>query len=368
MSAQTGLFKAVTPISPVRSNYTRPIDWLPLPYPAEGTQALYALVAVFDGISNRMAFSAAGAYTVDWGDGSAAEDIATGVTAEHEYTYSSLPSTSYCDRGYRQAVISVTPQAGQNLTAFDFQKKHTNGITGYESRNILDVNIRAPNLATLAVSTTTATRYGMALMERFWMYGTYSSISLQYLFHACRGLLSFSIPSNSSNYAYMFTSTSVRNISMSFSVNADLTSVLSGAAFVRIADINITSISVLTDALAGMSSLQKATITAPSCTNVTRLCSGNRYMKSLVGDLSGATTTTDMVKDCSSLETFLVTGMKTSFNLATTNLNAAAFAAAGALVADGTGQTVTISAALDGTLSAGQRAVWTDKNWTVAAV
>ena len=367
MRTRTNLFRQ-SEYSGGSPTYERPRDWLALPYPERGTQALHFLVAVFDGISNRIAFSAAGAYTVDWGDGSAAEDIASGTTAEHEYLYSELPDTSYCVRGYRQALVQVTPQAGQNLTAFDFQKKHTNGPTGYEARNILDVNARLPNCTTFNLGGVVGTEYRLSLLERFWVYGTWSVTVYSSLFASSQRVLSYSLPTTGvTAINYMLSGVERHYSAVSYASSTNAQSMFQSA---RAAVVSATLPEATNASYFCFSSafVKKLYIHAPKATTIQSICESCRNLKSITGNLSAATTTTDAFKNCSTLETFLVTGMKASFNLATTNLNAAAFAAAGALMADGTGQTVTISSALDATLSAEQRAVWTDKNWTIAAV
>lgn len=56
-------------------------------------------------------------YTVDWGDGTV-EDFDGGVTAEHEYDYDAydVAEETLSTRGYKQVVITVTPQEGSDLT------------------------------------------------------------------------------------------------------------------------------------------------------------------------------------------------------------------------------------------------------------
>lgn len=71
--------------------FVPPTEWPTLtPIPA-GTQKLQGIYAVYEHDSNFIAFTCAENYTVDWGDGSS-ENVATGVQANHQYTYSSLSS------------------------------------------------------------------------------------------------------------------------------------------------------------------------------------------------------------------------------------------------------------------------------------
>ena len=128
--------------------WTRPTDWLTMPTITSPEQKMALLIAVFEQGSNFIALTCAGAYTVDWGDG-VTENIATGVQANHEYTYSALSGTD-STRGYRQAIIVVTPQGGSNLTSIDLRKTHSSVTTVYNSP-ILECIISAPNATSLTV-------------------------------------------------------------------------------------------------------------------------------------------------------------------------------------------------------------------------
>jgi len=94
-------------------DWTRPADWLTMPTP--GTQEFVGLLAITDDTVNYLALQFAGNYTVDWGDG-VTENVATGVKAQHQYTYSAISSSTLSTRGYKQVLVRVTPQSGQNLT------------------------------------------------------------------------------------------------------------------------------------------------------------------------------------------------------------------------------------------------------------
>lgn len=62
-------------------------SWPTLPEPTVADQEFVGLHAVYPQGNNYCALSCAGAYTVDWGDGTAPENVATGVTALHLYDY-----------------------------------------------------------------------------------------------------------------------------------------------------------------------------------------------------------------------------------------------------------------------------------------
>ena len=112
-------------LSPVINEWVRPSDWLPITKPDGTSQKVVGLFAVFDSESNYVAFSANSPYTVDWGDGSAPENYATNVQCQHKYSFASINPTTTTAEGYRQVVITITPQAGQNLSLINFQKYHS---------------------------------------------------------------------------------------------------------------------------------------------------------------------------------------------------------------------------------------------------
>ena len=127
-------------------SWTRPADWLDLPAIVAGEDKISILHAVWDNDSNFVAFTISGAFTVDWGDGSAEANFSAGATAEHTYDYADLAG-SESTLGYRQAVLTITPQSGQQLTSVDFNVKHsTAGLTSGYSAGFLDAHISLPNI------------------------------------------------------------------------------------------------------------------------------------------------------------------------------------------------------------------------------
>ena len=105
--------------------WTRPSDWLSIPSISTGEQVVYALMAVYNDDSNYAAVSCLGNYTVDWGDGSQPQNYSSNTKAQYKFTYSSLPSNTITSEGYRQALVKITPQAGANLTAVNFNQRHS---------------------------------------------------------------------------------------------------------------------------------------------------------------------------------------------------------------------------------------------------
>jgi hypothetical protein len=73
------------------STYTRPADWLTMPSVVDGDQKIVMLVAIYEHDSNHVAFRATGGgYTIDWGDGTGTEDVASGVQAERNIPWSTI--------------------------------------------------------------------------------------------------------------------------------------------------------------------------------------------------------------------------------------------------------------------------------------
>lgn len=126
------------------SEWQRPVDWLAIPSISGGEEVFYGLFAVNNvTLGNFVAFSFAGAYTVDWGDGSALENVATGVTAQHQYDWANVSNVT--SEGWRQALIKVTPQAGQNLTNINLQRAHSTVGNGKTSQ-FMDMVMSLPNV------------------------------------------------------------------------------------------------------------------------------------------------------------------------------------------------------------------------------
>jgi surface protein len=158
---------------PVPVPYVRPSDWLTLPSVSTSDQKFVGLVAVFNDDTNWIALSAStntGTYTIDWGDG-VVEAIASGVTANHKYLYSDLSPSSFSTRGYRQAIVTITPTTG-NLTDINLQKEYTGGeyfgtwATNARTSQWLDIKFGSPNMTTFTITTAAALTPFLPLLEQ----------------------------------------------------------------------------------------------------------------------------------------------------------------------------------------------------------
>jgi hypothetical protein len=178
--------------------YERPEDWLDIDsLVSSGDEKIVGLFAVFDSVSNYVAFRCQGNYTVDWGDGTVTNHTSN-TTAEHSYSYASFSSSTDCSRGYRQAIITITPQVGQNLTTFNVNSYRHSAITWLYNEQWLDVKISGSNLSTIAMSSNT-TKYFM-MLEKFVYVGSTASTVYQGLISGNQSLRHLEIPPITGSY------------------------------------------------------------------------------------------------------------------------------------------------------------------------
>lgn len=119
------------PVSTVPlKTYTRDAEWLTLPTVTNTEEKLVALVAVWpDSDSNWFAIGALGTnYTVDWGDGNVVNYTAPAniddTPSVHQYSFNDLSVATETTEGYRQAIITVTPQASGTFSEFGFSRTY----------------------------------------------------------------------------------------------------------------------------------------------------------------------------------------------------------------------------------------------------
>ena len=115
--------RVFTQIEPEGALFVRPLDWLPIdPLVESGDQKVVFLCAIFDQPTNVVSMRISGAYTVDWGDGSAPENFSDGTLASKNFTFASIPFSTQTTAGFRQIIVTVTPQASNDITSLDFSE------------------------------------------------------------------------------------------------------------------------------------------------------------------------------------------------------------------------------------------------------
>jgi hypothetical protein len=181
-------------------SYTRPSDWLPLPNVSTSEQKIVGLVAVFSSGRNYLNFRIQGNYTVDWGDG-IIENFTSDTVCEHLYNYNDFAGTEIVGYNCRQAIVTITPQAGSNFTLADFSKmsasKHSFSANGF-----LDIRMSAPNLSVLVIN-----GKNLQNLQIFDFIGTNQITNANSLFHSSfiKWLVNFDF-SKCTSFAYCFQS------------------------------------------------------------------------------------------------------------------------------------------------------------------
>jgi hypothetical protein len=163
-------------------DWVRNPEWIPLTPPAEtGFTAIYA---VFPGCPNPATMTVTGAYTVDWGDGSPPQNVASNTQASKLYDYDDLPANTRTSEGFRQAHITVTMQGGANMTKFDINVRHASYAFVYDT-GWMDIELKSDLISTFTVSAgTVLTRHSM--LERFvWADSSNAVTNMNYIFQNC---------------------------------------------------------------------------------------------------------------------------------------------------------------------------------------
>jgi len=138
------------------TTYTRPSDWLAMPVVATSSHTFVGLVAVRNNNSNYVALkvtTSTGNYQVNWGDGTITTH-ASNTTAEYLYTYSAISDSTISSKGYKQALVTVTPVTG-NITVLNTNVTHSAlGVTVIKQVKWLEYLINLPSLTSLLISPT----------------------------------------------------------------------------------------------------------------------------------------------------------------------------------------------------------------------
>ncbi len=75
------------------------------------------------------------------------EAVIEPVTIEHRYSYDALPASSQCSRGYRQVIVTLTPQSGSDLTLVDLSPRHSSISQDDASCPWLELRLNLPAAA-----------------------------------------------------------------------------------------------------------------------------------------------------------------------------------------------------------------------------
>ena len=186
--------------------WVRPEEWIPLPELEVGQERLVGLYRVNNAANQCVAFTVSGAYTVDWGDGGAPQNFNAGAKAEHTYDFAAVDPETETPEGWRQAIISITPQPGATLTGINLTSVHSIGTGNYTSW-WLDVAVVGAGLTScLCGGIAGASLKPLSNMRRFQFIGTNSIANFGGMFYGCPSLQSVPLfdTSSGTNFSYMF--------------------------------------------------------------------------------------------------------------------------------------------------------------------
>ena len=148
-------------------------------------------------------------YTVNWGDGTT-ENFASGVIAYRTYNYATFDTgnLTLTTRGYKQAIVTVTPQSGQNLTTLNLHQKHNQSNLNSYSSGFLDIAIAGSSMTSLLVSAATVGSSTQNIffhdLEQVQILST-GITNASNLFNNCVSLSSVNLnTASASNFSYMF--------------------------------------------------------------------------------------------------------------------------------------------------------------------
>jgi surface protein len=132
------------------AEWIRPTDWLPMPTVTSAQQTFVGLHAVIENGDNYVAFlftTSTGQYQVNWGDGTTTLHNSNTI-AQKQYDFATYDTgnTTLTTRGYKQAMITVTPVSG-NLLTCNFQQRYVTVPAQNQaySTGFLDCILSMPN-------------------------------------------------------------------------------------------------------------------------------------------------------------------------------------------------------------------------------
>jgi surface protein len=377
------------------TGYRRPSDWLTLT-DMSSTEGFCGLHAVWNDDANFCAFTCAGDYTVDWGDGSSPQNFSSGATAYRNFAWADYSSSTLTSRGYRQALVTVTPQAGQTLTSINLTVKHNqSGLVNNYTSGWLDLELYGPNLTSLAVaSNASATRH--RILEQCTLRDIGSVTSIFRMFQDCRSLQNpllldtSSVTSMSNTFlgcgslvrVPLFDTSSVTDMSSMFSSCGSLLTVplfdtssvtnMSSMFFfcsslARVPAFNTSSVTNMSSMFRGCPNLQSVPLLDSSGAGVAEIFSGCTTLQSVPAvDMSASTSFLNAFASCTSLSRVEATGISKNVSFASAKLSAADLDEIYTNLADLTGlagQTITVTGNY-GT-AGDDTTIATNKNWTV---
>jgi surface protein len=321
------------------TGWQRPSDWIAIPSIAPGEQVFYGLVAVYNVIGgNRVAFTFAGNYTVDWGDGSALENVLSGVKAEHSYDYSTVSNPT--SEGWRQALIKVIPTGVANITTVNLQQTPT-GIANGKTSQFMDIVMSVPNVTgastNLVIGTGTTVLHRVveridireigainsiatmfqncASLQNVPLFSTASVNNMNAMFSGCNSLRTVPLFNTASvnNMLNMFLNCfSLQNVPLFNTSNVTtMQSMFSNCSSLQNVPLfNTISVNNMLQMVAGCTSLQNVPLfNTISVNNMQQMVAGCTSLYEANFNMASVTNTSQMFLSINSLQKFTATGL-----------------------------------------------------------
>jgi len=284
--------------------WVRPSDWLPLP--AAQPDSVKILHAVFDQFENFAALrmiTSTGNYQVDWGDGTV-DIVASNAIAEHNYDFANPAlNGTLTSRGYKQAIIVVTPVSGNFSYAYLNARPLSPANLQTYGSGFLDININLPNLTPAGVLAIGSGSVRHLHLERANISSWGNITTLSSLFVNC-----FSLQSVNETEWDLSNITSIQNI-------------FQGCGMLKSLDCrnwDLSSCNNAISAFSGCSSLSEILIPATSfaananLNNMFTSCNSLIELDMSALDVSNVTNMSSMFNRCWSMRTINITGWNTS--------------------------------------------------------
>jgi len=337
--ARTGLASTRVPTSH-SGGWVRPADWVTLPTVLDGDQKIVMLVAVFN-TTNFLAFSATGNYTVDWGDGAAPTNYSSGTTAQKSFAWSDYSPSTLTSQGFRQAVVTITPQSGQNLTALNLNIRHTTPTVAHTT-GVLEVVMSAPYFTAMSFYPPSNVAYRM--LRRFEWVGSCPITSFYGMFSGC---------------------SSLQSVELDTSSGTDFSSMFYGCLSLSSVELDTSLGTNFFSMFGSCSSLQSVELDTSLGTSFSYMFQGCLSLSSVELDTSSGTNFSNMFQSCPSLSSVILTGCKYTVSVAYGVLSGTALDALYTSLGTAAGsQTITVSGN-HGT-SSDTPSIATAKGWTVS--
>ena len=127
--------------------WVRPSEWLEMPTLNLGEQKFVGLHAVFNNDSNFCSVVVYGGNcTINWGDGTI-ENFNQYAFCNHRYVYANIGENTLTSYGYKQVIVTITPQSGQTITGYQLNGRSNEVSSLYNySSGWLDIRIVGSNV------------------------------------------------------------------------------------------------------------------------------------------------------------------------------------------------------------------------------